>query len=89
MKQYEGKRNMRKTVTLRIAEDHYDRLKAYARAENRKLSNALETLAMRQLDEEMFVDSYEMEKILADKDLLKRLKAGHVQAAKNKGRFIE
>ena len=80
---------MSKTITLRIAEDHYDRLKAYARAENRNLSNALETLAMRQLDEEMFVDSFEMEKILADKDLLKRLKTGHSEAMKNKGRFVE
>ncbi|MCX6566237.1 MAG: CopG family transcriptional regulator [Candidatus Aminicenantes bacterium] len=80
---------MSKTVTLRIAEDHYDRLKAYARAENRKLSNALETLAMRQLDEELFVDAFEMEGISADKDLLNRLKTGHAQARKSKGRFVE
>ncbi len=80
---------MSKTVTLRIAENHYDRLKAYARSENRKLSNALETLAMRQLDEEIFVDAFEMESILADKNLLDRLKAGHAQAQKKRGRFVD
>lgn len=80
---------MSKIVTLRIAEDHYDRLKAYARAENRKLSNALETLALRQLDEEMFVDEFEMEGINADRDLLDRLKTGQAQARKSKGRFVD
>lgn len=81
--------NMSKTVTLRIAEDHYERLKAYARAENRNLSNALETLAMRQLDEELFVDAFEMKDIDADRDLLERLKTGHAQARRKQGRIVE
>ena len=80
---------MSKTVTLRISEDHYDRLKAYAKTENRRLSNAVETLAMRQLDEEFFVDPIEMQGILTDEDLLKRLRAGHEHAKKRKGRFVE
>jgi len=80
---------MSKTVTLRISEDHYDLLKAYAKSENRKLSNALETLALKQLEEELFVDRYEMETILSDEDLLKRLRAGHLQARKGRGSFVE
>ncbi len=80
---------MSKTVTLRISEDHYDLLKAYAKSENRKLSNALETLAMKQLEEELFVDRFEMETILSDEDLLERLRAGHLQAKKGRGRFVE
>jgi TfoX/Sxy family transcriptional regulator of competence genes len=80
---------MSKTLTLRVSEDHYHRLKAYAKAENRKLSNALETLALKQLDEEMFVDPLEMQSILSDGELLGRLKTGHGQAKKLKGRFVE
>ncbi len=80
---------MSKTVTLRISEDNYSLLKAYAKSENRKLSNAVETLAMKRLEEELFVDRYEMDRILADEDLLKRLKAGHLQAKKDRGRFVE
>jgi hypothetical protein len=80
---------MSKTVTLRVSEDHYDRLKAYAKAENRKLSNAVETLAMKQLDEEFFVDSVEMQGILADEGLLQRLKTGHEHAKRRKGRIVE
>ena len=80
---------MNKTVTLRISEDNYSLLKAYAKSENRKLSNAVETLAMKRLEEELFVDRYEMDGILADDDLLKRLKAGHLQARNGRGRFVE
>ena len=80
---------MSKTVTLRISEDNYDRLKAYARAENRKLSNAVETLAMKRLDEELFVDEFEMEGIRADPDLQRRLKAGSSQAKSRRGRFVD
>ena len=36
---------MSKTVTLRISEDHYQAFKQYAKNENRKMSNAIETLA--------------------------------------------
>lgn len=80
---------MSKTITLRISEDNYNLLKAYAKSENRKLSNALETLAMKRLEEELFVDRFEMDGILADRDLLERLKAGHAQAKKGQGRFVE
>jgi len=79
---------MSKTVTLRVSEDNYNLLKAYARSENRKLSNAVETLAMKRLEEELFVDKFEMEGILADGDLIERLKAGHAQAKKGRGRFV-
>jgi hypothetical protein len=80
---------MSKTITLRISEDNYNLLKLYAKSENRKLSNAMETLAMRRLEEELFVDQYEMDGILADEDLLARLKTGHLQAKKGRGRFVE
>ena len=50
---------MSKTITLRISEDNYSLLKAYAKSDNRKLSNAVETLAMRRLEEELFVDQHE------------------------------
>jgi hypothetical protein len=89
MNLYEGLRIMSKTVTLRVSEDNYSLLKAYAKSENRKLSNAVETLAMRRLEQELFVDQHEMDGILADQDLLGRLKTGHLQAKKGRGRFIE
>ena len=60
-----------------------------ARAHHRPLANAIETLARRQLDEFLFVDSYEMDEIMSDENLLKRMRRGHDQALKMKGRFVE
>jgi hypothetical protein len=80
---------MSKTITLRISEDHYEAFKQYARTENRKISNAIETLAMKELEKALFADDFEMEGILADENLLARIKAGTKQAKERKGRFVE
>lgn len=80
---------MPKTITLRLSDEDYQHFLAYAAADNRTLANAIETLALKQLDEVLFLDQFEMEEILTNKDLLKRLKAGSVQARKIKGHFVE
>jgi len=80
---------MSKTITLRISEDHYEAFRQYAKKENRKVSNAIETLALKQLESAQFVDGLEMEGILADRDLIARIGAGAKQAKAKKGRFVE
>jgi hypothetical protein len=80
---------MPKTITLRISEDNYEAFKQYAKKENRKVSNAIETLALKQLESTQFADGLEMEGILADKDLLARIERGARQARAKKGRFVE
>ncbi|MCX6570958.1 MAG: DUF6290 family protein [Candidatus Aminicenantes bacterium] len=80
---------MSKTITLRISEDHYEAFKKYAQTENRKISNAIETLAMKELENTLFTDSFETEGILSDGNLLARIKAGTNQAKERKGRFVE
>jgi predicted DNA-binding protein len=80
---------MAKTITLRLSEEDYQRFCAYAAADNRTIANAIETLALRQLEEALFIDAGEMEGILSDKDLLERMKAGSDQARLRKGRFVE
>ena len=78
---------MPKTITLRISEDHYEAFKKYAKTENRKISNAIETLALKQLEKAQLTEEYEAEGILADEDLMGRIKAGVKQAKDKKGRF--
>ena len=80
---------MSKTITLRISEDHYEAFKKFAQQDNRNISNAIETLALKQLESAQFADGLEMEAILADKGLLARIKAGTKQAEERKGRFVE
>ena len=80
---------MPKTITLRLSDEDYQRFLSFAQADNRPIANAIETLALRQLDEVLFVDPYEMEEIMSDENLLNRLGVGHDQALKLKGRFVE
>ena len=80
---------MSKTITLRVSEDHYEAFKQYAKKENRKVSNAIETLALKQLESAQFVEGLEMEGILADEDLLARIDRGVKQAKAKKGRFVD
>ena len=80
---------MSKTVTLRLKEDVYKIFAEAAQAENRSLSNLIETAALNKVREQQFVDDAEMAEILADENLVARLKRGSREAKDRKGRFVE
>lgn len=78
-----------KTVTLRLKEDVYKIFVEAARAENRSISNLIETAALNKVREQQFVDDAEMAEILSDKNLVVRIKQGLKEAKERKGRFVE
>ena len=80
---------MTKTVTLRLEEQVYKVFVEAAKAENRPLSNLIETAALSRIREQQFVDDAEMSEIMANENLLKRLKKGARDAAMVKGRFVD
>jgi len=80
---------MYKTVTLRLKQDIYDVFLEMAKAENRSLSNLIETAAFRNILEQQFVDDIEMAEIRSNKDLLRRISAGSQDARQRKGAFVE
>ena len=80
---------MSKTVTLRLDDETYEVFRAAASAQNRPLSNMIETAALARIREEQFVDDHEMADIRADKKLQVRLKKGSKAAARREGRFVE
>ena len=80
---------MPKTVTLRLTDTIYRVFLEAAKAENRSLSNLIETAALAKLREQQFVDDAEMVEILANEELMKRIKKGSSEAAARKGRFVE
>jgi hypothetical protein len=79
---------MAKTVTLRLEEEVYNIFLEAAKAENRPLSNLIETAALSRIREQQFVDDAEMSEILANENLLKRLKKGARDSEKGAGRFV-
>lgn len=80
---------MSKTVTLRLKDKTYQVFLEAAKAENRPLSNLIETAAMHRIREQQFADDVEMAEIMADKNLVTRIKKGSEQARMKKGRFVD
>jgi predicted CopG family antitoxin len=80
---------MSKTITLRLKDEIYNIFLEMAKAENRSLSNLIETAALNKIREQQFVDDVEMAEILSNRDLLKRIKEGSNEARSLKGRFVE
>ena len=80
---------MAKTVTLRLKEDVYKIFVEAAQAENRSISNLIETAALVKVREQQFVDDAEMAEILSDENLVARIAQGSKEATERKGRFVE
>ena len=79
---------MPKTITLRLADRVYESFRGYAEADNRPISTLIETAALKHLEECSLVSPSEMSSILADRDLVSRLKTGSDAARRKKGRFV-
>lgn len=79
---------MLKTVTLRLSDRDYKTLKDAAEGDNRSIANMIETLALRKLEEEAFVEDFEMEEIASNQALLRKLEKGHRDAKLKRGRLV-
>jgi predicted transcriptional regulator len=64
---------MAKTVTVRIDDATYKRIKSAAESERRTISNFMEYATMSYVEQSNFVDSDEMKSISEDKELLQTL----------------
>ena len=80
---------MSKTVTLRLKDEVYAVLLEAARAENRPLSNLIETAAVSKVYEQQFADDVELAEIIENEDLMKRISAGSRDAKSRRGRFVD
>ncbi|OIN97505.1 CopG family transcriptional regulator [Candidatus Desantisbacteria bacterium CG1_02_38_46] len=79
---------MPKTITLRLREEVYEEFAIGAKLDNRPISNFIETMALRQIEESTFIDPAEMAEIKANKSLMRKLERGHRQAKVLKGKFV-
>jgi len=79
---------MSKVVTIRLGDDEYNRIRAAAHADNRPISNFMETATLRFLEESEFADEREMAAIRADMQLMKSLRAGSADVKKGRYRIV-
>lgn len=79
---------MSKVVTLRLSEEEYKKISAAAGIEHRPISNFITTGILKEIEESYYVDSIEMAQIRSDKRLQEKLKAGHTDAKRGRGRRV-
>jgi len=79
---------MAKTVTLRLNEKIYQLFRRLAEEDNRPLSNFIETATLRYIEEQEYVDEFEMEEIRNNKSLNASLKRALKDVSSKKGRFV-
>ena len=80
---------MPRTVTLRLKDSVYEAFLEAAQSENRPISNLIETAAFAKIQEQQFADDLEMAEIMANQELIKRIRKGSKEAKAMKGRFVE
>jgi len=71
---------MPKTITLRLDDADYAKIKSAAKAENRTISNFIETRLLHDIMQKNFIDDEEMNEIMRDKVLVTSLRAGIKEA---------
>ena len=79
---------MSKVVTLRLDEQLYRLFRVCAEADNRPLSNFIETAVKRYVEENEFAEPFEMSAILSDERLHKSIQQGHKDVKAKKGRWV-
>jgi predicted transcriptional regulator len=79
---------MTKTVTIRLDDETYEEFREAAAADNRPISNLIETAALAKIRDEQFVDDVEMAEIQANVRLLESLEKGAKDAKAGRGRFV-
>ncbi len=80
---------MSKTITLRLSEEEYSLYYQAAKAVKRPISNLINYLAQKKLEEDLFVDQIEMDEILENSELVSALHKGSLDAKQKKGSFVD
>lgn len=80
---------MSKTITVRIDDSTYNKIKSAAETERRTISNFIEYATLSYVENSSFVAEEEMKYILEDKDLVNNLKKSLEDIKDGKYRIIE
>ncbi len=81
-------KDMTKTITLRLNEERYLRFRQLAEEDNRPLSNFIETAVLRYIEDQGYVDEFEMSEIRENVELNESLIRGMRDAETGKGKFV-
>ena len=80
---------MGKTITIRIDDTVYQRIKSAAESERRTISNFMEYAALAYIESSSFIDEEEMKHIAQDKELMTNLKKSMEDIRRGSYRIVE
>jgi len=80
---------MAKTITVRVDDSIYNKIKTAADSERRTISNFIEYATLSYIENSCFIADEEMKDILEDKDLINNLKQSLEEIKEGKYRIIE
>jgi len=80
---------MTKTITLRLKEDKYQRFKQLAECDNRSISNFTENAALRFIEQKEYLDDFENDEILSNKELMDSIERGYEESIEGKGKLVD
>lgn len=80
---------MGKTVTVRINDATYERIKAAADSERRTISNFIENATISYVEQSEFIDDHEMAGILKNEILLRNIKSAMGDIKNKKYRIVD
>ena len=80
---------MTKPITLRLQENKYQRFKQLAECDNNSISNFIENAALRFIEEEEYLDDFENDEILSNKELMDSIQRGYEESIEGKGKLVE
>jgi hypothetical protein len=79
---------MTKIITLRLQDNKYQRFNQLAEC-NSSISNFIENAALRFIEEKEYLDDFENDVILSNKELMGSIQRGYKQSLEGKGKLIE
>ena len=79
---------MPKVVTVRLSDDEYGKIAASARLDRRPISSFMTVMTIKAIEQGDYVDAVEMDQVRADKRLMAKLRAGHRDAKRRRGRLV-
>jgi hypothetical protein len=84
-----GGQSMAKTITVRVDEATYNKIKTAADSERRTISNFIEYATLAYVENACFVTDEEMKDIIGDSDLINSLKQSIENIKEDKYRIVE
>ena len=80
---------MTRTIILRLQENKYQRFKQLAEYDNRSISNFIENATLWFIEEEEYLDDFENDEILSNKELMGPIQRGFKESIEGRGELIE